>query len=148
LLETLRKIHILVINDSEARLLSGEWNLVKAARAIRRMGPHTIVIKRGDNGASVFQDNHTFSVPALPLEEVFDPTGAGDSFAGGFMGYLASLPGTANGIPPNHLRRAIIYGSVMGSLAVERFGLERLRNLRQDEIDARFREFLHLTHFE
>ena len=148
LAKTLRNIHILIINDSEARLLSGEWNLLKAARAIRTMGPHTVVIKRGDNGASVFQQGEVFSVPALPLEEVHDPTGAGDSFAGGFMGYLASRAPDGGETPSNHLRRAVIYGSVMGSFAVERFGLERLRRLRREEIDGRFREFQHLTRFE
>jgi sugar/nucleoside kinase (ribokinase family) len=146
--KTLRNIHILIINDSEARLLSGEWNLVKAARAIRAMGPRTVLIKRGDNGASVFEDEHIFSVPALPLEEVHDPTGAGDSFAGGFMGYLAAQAGTDHTIPSKLMRRAVIYGSVMGSFAVERFGLERLRQLSREEIDARYRAFVHLTHFE
>jgi len=146
--ETLRKIGILIINDSEARLLSGEHNLVKAARAIRAMGPQTAVIKRGDNGATLFRDGEIFSVPALPLEEVHDPTGAGDSFAGGFMGYLAAHlnPGTA--LDPDVLRPAIVFGSVMGSFAVERFGLERLRRLTRAEIDARYDEFRRLTRFE
>ena len=137
----LKSLHVLVINDAEARQLSGEWNLTRAARAIRSMGPQTVVIKRGDNGASVYEEGHIFLAPALPLEEVHDPTGAGDSFAGGFMGYLASH--TANGQPStaSHIRRAIIYGSVMGSFAVERFGLERLRHLTRAEIDARYREF-------
>jgi sugar/nucleoside kinase (ribokinase family) len=148
LLETLKGLHALIINDSEARLLSGEWNLVKAAQAIRSMGPHTIVIKRGDNGATIYQHGHIFSAPALPLEVVHDPTGAGDSFAGGFMGYLASLPWTTDEIPTNDLRRAVIYGSVMGSFTVEQFGLERLRHLNREEIDRRFREFQALTHFE
>ncbi|MBI4465583.1 MAG: sugar kinase, partial [Acidobacteria bacterium] len=141
-------LHVLIINDSEARLLSGEWNLAKAARAIRALGPHTIVIKRGDNGASLFQDGEMFSTPALPLEEVYDPTGAGDSFAGGFMGYLASWQNAGNSLARGALRRAVIYGSVMGSFAVERFGLERLRHLTQEKIDARFREFRQLTHFD
>lgn len=148
LLETLRGLHVLIINDAEARLLSGEWNLAKAARAIRRMGPHTVVIKRGDNGATIYQEGHVFSAPALPLEVVFDPTGAGDSFAGGFMGYLASLPPEQEEIAPNDLRRAVIYGSVMGSFTVEKFGLDRLRHLQPEEIASRFREFLRLTQFE
>ena len=148
LLDTLKGLHALIINDSEARLLSGEWNLVKAAKAIRGMGPHTIVIKRGDNGATIYQHGHIFSAPALPLEGVHDPTGAGDSFAGGFMGYLASLPQTSETIAPNDLRRAVIYGSVMGSFTVEKFGLERLRHLTRTEIDQRFREFQELTQFE
>jgi sugar/nucleoside kinase (ribokinase family) len=146
--ETLRNMHILIINDSEARLLSGEWNLMKAARAIRALGPRTVLIKRGDNGASVFEDDHIFSVPALPLEEVHDPTGAGDSFAGGFMGYLAGQVADDRFIPSTLMRRAVIYGSVMGSFVVERFGLDRLRNLTREEIDARYHEFLHLTRFE
>ena len=146
--ETLRGIGMLIINDSEARLLSGEHNLLKAARAIRAMGPQTVVIKRGDNGATLFQDGEIFTAPALPLEEVFDPTGAGDSFAGGFMGYLAAhlVPGTPPA--PDVLRRAIIYGSVLGSFAVEDFGLARLRKLTRPEIDARYDEFRRLTRFE
>lgn len=146
--QTLRSMHALVINDSEARLLSGEWNLMKAARAIRAMGPQMVVIKRGDNGASLFRDGEVFSIPAFPLEEVCDPTGAGDSFAGGFMGYLASGRSVAVDLDRNALRRAIIYGSVMGSFAVERFGLEGLRRLTKQEIEQRFREFTHLTRFE
>src|SRR5205823_5192692 len=122
--QMLKGLHILVINDSEARLLSGEWNLAKAARAIRRMGPQTVVIKRGDNGASIYEEGHTFFTPALPIEEVHDPTGAGDSFAGGFMGYLASQAGGKHSRSVNQMRRAIVYGSVMGSFAVEQFGLE------------------------
>ena len=146
--KTLRNIHVLIINDSEARLLSGEWNLVKAARAIRALGPHTVLIKRGDNGASLFQDGEMFSVPALPLEEVFDPTGAGDSFAGGFMGYIASRQSAGDSVSRNTLRRAVIYGSVMGSFVVERFGTERLLQLTREEIDARYQQFRHLTRFE
>jgi sugar/nucleoside kinase (ribokinase family) len=144
----LKGLNILVINDSEARLLSGEWNLAKAARAIRKMGPQTVVIKRGDNGASVYEEGHSFFAPALPIEEVHDPTGAGDSFAGGFMGYLASQDGGNHPSSINQMRRAIVYGSVMGSFAVEQFGLERLRHLTREEIDARYREFQSLTRFE
>jgi len=143
---TLRKIHVLVINDSEARQLSGEYNLLKAARAIRALGPETVVIKRGDNGATLFRDGEIFSTPALPLEEVHDPTGAGDSFAGGFMGYLATHRAEAR--DGHGLRRAVIYGSVMGSYAVEAFGLERLRRLTRKEIDARFQEFKNLVHID
>ena len=148
LAETLRTIGVLIINDSEARLLSGEHNLVKAARAIRAMGPPTVVIKRGDNGATLFRDGEIFSAPALPLEEVYDPTGAGDSFAGGFMGYLAAhlVPGTE--LAPDVLRRAIIFGSVMGSFAVEQFGLDRLRKLSRPAIDERYDEFRRLTRFD
>jgi len=146
--ETLRRIGMLIINDSEARMLSGEHNLVKAARAIRAMGPETLVIKRGDNGATLFRNGEIFSIPALPLEDVFDPTGAGDSFAGGFMGYLAAhlVPGITPA--PDVLRRAVIYGSVMGSFAVEHFGLARLRKLSRPEIDERYDEFRRLTRFD
>ena len=144
----LRGLNIVVINDSEARMLSGEWNLAKAARAIRKMGPQTVVIKRGDNGASVYEEGHAFFAPALPIEEVHDPTGAGDSFAGGFMGYLASQDGTNHPSSINQMRRAIVYGSVLGSFAVEQFGLERLKHLTREEIDSRYREFQSLTRFE
>ncbi len=148
LIKTLGEIDILIINDEEARLLSGEYNLLRAARTIRAMGPHSVLIKRGDNGATIFQEDHIFSAPALPLEHVFDPTGAGDSFAGGFMGYLASLNPSDDGFSSEQLRRAVIYGSVMGSLAVEKFGLDRLRNLPKEVIENRFREFHQLTWFE
>ena len=148
LVQMLKGLHVLVINDSEARQLSGEWNLAKAARAIRGMGPQTVVIKRGDNGASVYEEGHVFIAPALPLEEVHDPTGAGDSFAGGFMGYLASHTNSGQPSTVNHIRRAIIYGSVMGSFAVEQFGLERLRHLTREVIDARYREFQTLMHVD
>ena len=146
--KTLRKIDVLIINDSEARQLSGQYNLLKASRAIRAMGPEALVIKRGDNGATMFREGEVFSIPALPLEEVSDPTGAGDSFAGGFMGTVASLGIARDGMEGNVFRRAMIYGSVMGSFAVEQFGLERLRHLSRDEIDARFQEFRQLTRFE
>jgi sugar/nucleoside kinase (ribokinase family) len=107
-----------------------------------------VLIKRGDNGASVFEEEHVFSVPALPLEDVHDPTGAGDSFAGGFMGYLASHAPVNHHTPVHLMRRAVIYGSVMGSFTVERFGLERLRHLSRQEIEERYREFVKLTRFE
>lgn len=144
----LKGLDILVINDSEARMLSGEWNLAIAGRAIRSMGPKTVVIKRGDSGASVYEEDHVFMAPALPLENVVDPTGAGDSFAGGFMGYLAASADESHATPRARMRRAIIYGSVMGSFAVERFGLERLQNLTREEIDDRYSEFRQLTHFD
>jgi sugar/nucleoside kinase (ribokinase family) len=115
---------------------------------IRSMGPKTVVIKRGDNGASVYEEDHVFVAPALPLEAVHDPTGAGDSFAGGFMGYLAFSADSEHATPRARMRRAIIYGSVMGSFAVERFGLERLQNLTREEIDDRYSEFRQLSHFE
>ncbi|MCH8269486.1 MAG: sugar kinase [Acidobacteria bacterium] len=141
----LRGLHAVIINDSEARQFSGEYNLLKAARAIRALGPSTVVIKRGDNGATMFREKEVFCAPALPLEEIFDPTGAGDSFAGGFMGYLASRGAAAQGSEENDFRRAMIYGSVMGSFTVEKFGLERLRQLSREQIDARFQQFQRLV---
>jgi len=142
--QTLEGIHTLVINDGEARLLSGEYNLLAAARKIHAMGPRTLIVKRGEYGALLFQDGRVFCAPAFLLETLCDPTGAGDSFAGGFMGALAEC----GSLEPAALRRAIIYGSVMGSFTVEQFGVERLRCLSRAEIDARFRAFRDLTHFE
>ena len=141
--ETLRHAHILMINDAETRQLSNEHNLLRAARHIFTLGPKTLVVKRGEYGAMMVDRNGVFCVPAFPLEEPQDPTGAGDSFAGGFMGYLASCKA------PNDaaLRRAMVYGSVMGSFAVERFGLERLRHLKRREIVQRARHFARLTQF-
>jgi len=140
----LRCVHVLLINDSEARQLSGHYNLVEAAARIRKMGPKAVVIKRGEHGATLFAGKTTFSAPAMPLKLVRDPTGAGDSFAGGFMGSL-----TASGtVSDASLRRAMVYGSVMGSFAVEHFGLSRLRRLTKRQIGARARQFRHLTHFE
>ena len=142
--ETLRHTQVLMINDAETRQLSSEHNLFRAAKHIFRMGPRTLVIKRGEHGALMVHDNSVFAVPAYPLEEVRDPTGAGDSFAGGFMGYLAAAGSTSDA----HLRCAMVYGSVMGSFAVERFGLDRLRALTRREIHARARHFWDLTHFK
>lgn len=141
--ETLRHTQILMINDAETRQLSNEHNLLRAAKHIFKLGPRTLVIKRGEHGAMMVHANHVFCVPAFPLEEVHDPTGAGDTFAGGFMGYLASVgrAGEAD------LRRAMVYGSVLGSFAVEKFGLERLRALKRSEINARARHFAKLTQF-
>jgi sugar/nucleoside kinase (ribokinase family) len=141
--ETLKHIHVLVINDDETRQLTGEHNLTRAAKNIFQMGPKILVIKRGEHGALLVHRNFLFAVPAFPLEEVHDPTGAGDSFAGGFMGYLASY-GKVN---EQSLRRAMVYGSVMGGFACERFGVERLTALRLSEIKARARRFSHLTSF-
>jgi len=146
--QTLKRIHVLIVNDQEARLLSGEFNLIKAGRAIQAMGPETVVIKRGDNGVTMLQDDDIFSFPALPLDEVFDPTGAGDSFAGGFMGYLTSRGLANGGVDRKAFRRAAIYGSVMGSFAVEKFGVDRLLHLTREEIDERLNRFRLLTHFE
>ena len=146
-LEALRrvlgKIEMLVVNDSEARLLSGESNIVRAARTILRMGPKTVLIKRGEYGVLQFSDSSIFAVPAYPLEEVFDPTGAGDSFAGGLFGQLAR-----SGDPAERgLRRAIVYGSVVASFTVEDFGVERLKTLSLAEIEERYRRFVALTDF-
>jgi len=142
--ETLKHVDILMINDSETRQLSNEHNLLRAARHIFKMGPSTLVIKRGEYGALLVDKNGVFSVPAFPLEEPHDPTGAGDSFAGGFMGYLAGS-GRSNDAT---LRRAMVYGSVLGSFAVEEFGPERLRKLKRSEINTRARHFLKLTQFK
>ncbi|HKE06547.1 MAG TPA: PfkB family carbohydrate kinase [Candidatus Acidoferrum sp.] len=142
--ETLRHVDILMINDSETRQLSNEHNLLRAAKHIFKMGPSTLVIKRGEYGALLVDKNGVFCVPAFPLEEPHDPTGAGDSFAGGFMGYLASVGSVSDAA----LRRAMVYGSVLGSFCVERFGLERLLHLKKAEIHARARHFLKLTQFK
>ncbi|WP_420237261.1 PfkB family carbohydrate kinase [Telmatobacter bradus] len=148
LLEVLKGLNVLLINDTEARMLAAENNLVRAARIIQSMGPQTLVIKHGEYGASLF---HTvdgkpsyFKVPGLPLDEVVDPTGAGDSFAGGFFGYLASQ----KTLTPAAYRTAMFYGSVMGSFAVERFGTERISHLTREELDARFNTFRELTHLD
>jgi sugar/nucleoside kinase (ribokinase family) len=141
---TLAAVDILLINDAEARQLSGEWNVVKAARAIRALGPRTLVIKKGEHGVLMFSEEGSFAAPAYPLEEVFDPTGAGDTFAGGFLG---SLAGSAK-VDEAALRRAVIMGSTLASFCVEAFSLDRLLTLSRPEIDARYRLFKRLTHFE
>jgi sugar/nucleoside kinase (ribokinase family) len=142
--KTLERVDILLINDAEARQLSGEWNIVKAARAIRAMGPRTLVLKKGEHGVLMFSDTGSFAAPAYPLEQVFDPTGAGDTFAGGFLGYLAN----ASGEGEDALRRAVIMGSTLASFCVEAFSLDRLLTLSRAEIDERFGLFKRLTHFE
>jgi sugar/nucleoside kinase (ribokinase family) len=141
--ETLKHVDILMINDSETRQLSNEHNLLRAAQHIFKMGPSTLVVKRGEYGAMMVDKRGVFCVPAFPLEEPHDPTGAGDSFAGGFMGYLAG----AKDLSDATLRRAMVYGSVLGSFTVERFGLDRLRVLKRSEIHARARHFAKLTQF-
>ncbi|MDX1476586.1 MAG: PfkB family carbohydrate kinase [Saprospiraceae bacterium] len=143
LLEVLRLIDILIINDEEARQLSGEYSLVKAASAIQEMGPRFLVIKKGEHGALLFSDNRVFFAPGLPLLEVVDPTGAGDTFAGGFIGHIARTGDTSF----ENMRRAVIYGSVMASFCVEDFSLAKLRNLSDDEIERRYQEFRDLVHF-
>lgn len=142
--EVLKEIDILIINDEEARQLSEEYSLVKAAEIIHKMGPEYIVIKKGENGALLFGDEQVFFAPALPLAEVFDPTGAGDTFAGGFMGYLAS---TGDKSFPN-MKRAVIYGSAMASFCVEKFSIERLKGLTEADIRSRIGRFVDLVHFD
>ena len=142
--ETLKHVDILMINDSETRELSSEHNLLRAAKNIFKMGPTTLVVKRGEYGAMMVDKRGIFCVPAFPLEEPHDPTGAGDSFAGGFMGYLAGCEDKNDA----SLRRAMVYGSVLGSFTVEKFGLDRLRHLKRSEIHARARHFAKLTQFK
>lgn len=144
LLKTISLVDVLTINDSEARQLSGEYSLVKAAQKILKMGPKVLVIKKGEHGALLFNKDEVFFAPALPLEEVFDPTGAGDSFAGGFIGYLAKT----KDISFDNMKRAIIFGSAMASFTVERFGTERLIGLSQKDVDERVQEFIDLVQFD
>ncbi len=141
---TLKEVDLLTINEAEIRQLAGEASLVRAAKIVQAMGPKTIVVKQGSYGALMFNGHSVFSAPAYPIENVFDPTGAGDTFAGGFMGYLAS---TMN-FSEDSMRKAVIFGSVMASLNVEAFSLDRLRSLDHKEIQGRYREFKRLTHFE
>jgi sugar/nucleoside kinase (ribokinase family) len=142
--KVLERVDLVVLNDEEARQLSREHNLPRAARAIRAMGPKTIIIKRGESGAILFHEHGVFAAPAYPLERVVDPTGAGDTFAGGFMGYLAKV----RDVGPQAVRRAMFYGSVMASFCVEDYSLDRLRSLGEGEIEGRYRAFRDLTHFE
>ena len=144
----LRRLDGLVLNDSEARLLTNDENLVRAGHKVREMGPKFVVIKKGEHGAMFFSEHETYVMPAYPTPDVIDPTGAGDSFAGGFMGYLASAAAANHTSPTARMRRAMIYGSVMGSFAVERFGVERLQNLTRAEIADRYTEFRQLTRFD
>src|SRR5690606_31799598 len=137
LLTVLKKVDVLTINDEEARQLSGEFSLVKAANKILTMGPKYLIIKKGEHGALLFGEDQIFSAPALPLADVFDPTGAGDTFAGGFVGYLAKV-GTINF---NNMKNAVIFGSALASFCVEKFGTEKLENLSQDEISERIGQF-------
>ncbi len=144
LMETLKMVDVLTINDEEARILSKEHSLVKGAQKILKMGPKTLIIKKGEHGALLFNKDQVFFAPALPLEDVFDPTGAGDSFAGGFIGYLAKT----KDISFENMKRAIIFGSAMASFCVEKFGTERLIGLSQKEVDERVQEFVDLVQFE
>jgi sugar/nucleoside kinase (ribokinase family) len=144
LIQTLKHVDILVINEAEVRQLAGVPNLVKASRVVLNMGPKTLVVKRGEYGVLVFNEHSVFSAPAYPLEEVFDPTGAGDTFAGGFMGYLAAT----NNLTDETIRKATVFGSVMASFVVEDFSLNRLRELSWPKIEERFRHFQALTSFQ
>jgi len=144
LLETLKYINILILNDSEARLLSHEPNLIKAGRVIRSLGPSVVIIKKGEHGALLLTDQMVFSAPAYPMENIFDPTGAGDSFAGGFVGWLSRT----DDMSEENLKRAVIYGSTLASFCVEKFGVEGLRDLTYLQIQDRFREFRELSRFD
>jgi len=144
LMKTLKLVDVLSINDEEARQLSKEYSLVKAARKILDMGPKVLIIKKGEHGALLFNKTQVFFAPALPLEDVFDPTGAGDTFAGGFIGYLAKT----GDISFENMKNAIIYGSALASLCVEKFGTERLQNLRPYEVEDRIKDFIDLVQFE
>ena len=142
--EVLKKVDVLLVNDGEARQLSDEFSLVKAARKILSMGPKFLIIKKGEHGALLFHKNHVFFAPALPLEEVFDPTGAGDTFAGGFIGHLAKT----KDISFDNMKTAIIVGSAMASFCVEKFGPERLKEITKKDIDERIQEFVQLVNFD
>jgi sugar/nucleoside kinase (ribokinase family) len=144
LMETIKMVDVLAVNDEEARLLTKEYSLVKAARKILEMGPKYLIIKKGDHGALLFNKESVFFAPALPLEDVFDPTGAGDSFAGGFIGYLDK----SKDISFDNLKRAIIFGSATASFCVEKFGTERIAGLSQEEVDDRVQEFINLVQFD
>lgn len=142
--ETLKQINVLILNDSEARLLSHEPNLFKAARAIRQMGPSVVIVKKGEHGALLLTDQLVFSAPAYPMENIFDPTGAGDAFAGGFVGWLART----DDMSEENLKRAVIYGSTLASFCVEKFGVDGLADLTYLSIQDRFRQFRELSRFD
>lgn len=144
LMEVIKKIDVLTINDEEARQMTKEYSLVKAAKKILQMGPKTLVIKKGEHGALLFNQNNVFFAPALPLEDVFDPTGAGDTFAGGFAGFLAKTQNYSF----ENMKRAIIYGSALASFTVEKFGVERLASLTEEELNERLEVFKTLTNFD
>lgn len=144
LMKVIEKVDVLTINDEEARQLTEEYSLVKAARKIAKMGPKYVVIKKGEHGALLFHNNQIFFAPALPLEEVFDPTGAGDTFAGGFTGYLAHT----GDISFKNMKNAVIYGSTLASFCVEKFGTERMQDLKKEEVHERLEDFKSLTQFQ
>jgi len=142
--KVIAKVDVLMVNDGEARQLSGDYSLVRAAKTIMAMGPKYLIIKKGEHGALLFHENNVFFAPALPLEEVFDPTGAGDTFAGGFIGHIAKT----KDISFENMKTAIIIGSAMASYCVEKFGTERLRELSQADIDSRLSQFVELVNFD
>jgi len=142
--KTISMVDVLIINDEEARQLSGEYSLMKASKVIRSMGPKYLIIKKGEHGALLFNEDKVFFAPALPLEEVFDPTGAGDTFAGGFMGYISSTDDTSF----ENMKRAIIHGSAMASFCVEKFGTEKLLEITKEEVEKRIDQFVALSSFE
>lgn len=144
LLKVLKKVDVLMVNDGEARQLSGEYSLVKAARKIMSMGPRYLIIKKGEHGALLFFENHVFFAPAMPLDDVYDPTGAGDTFAGGFIGHLAKT----KDISFENMKTAIIVGSAMASFCVEKFGTERIREITHEDIAARLEQFVQLVNFD
>lgn len=144
LLKVLKKVDVLMVNDGEARQLSGEYSLVKAARKIMAMGPRYLIIKKGEHGALLFHENHVFFAPAMPLDDVYDPTGAGDTFAGGFIGHLAKT----KDISFENMKTAIIVGSAMASFCVEKFGTERIREITHEDISARLEQFVQLVNFD
>jgi sugar/nucleoside kinase (ribokinase family) len=144
LLDTISKVDVLVMNDAECRELAGEPNLIKASRKALIMGPDTIIVKKGEHGALMFKGDSIFSAPAFPCESVYDPTGAGDAFAGGFMGHLAKTGDTSDA----NIRRAVIYGTVMASFCVEQFSVDGMASLTGDDIDMRFRQLKEVSHFE
>jgi sugar/nucleoside kinase (ribokinase family) len=143
LLEVIARVDVITINDEEARQLSGEYSLLRAAIKIQTMGPKFVVIKKGEHGALIFHEKDIFFAPALPLEEVFDPTGAGDTFAGGFAGYLAQ----SGDVSFESMKNAIVYGSNLASFCVEKFGTERMQDLKKEEVVTRLRKFKSLTQF-
>ena len=142
--ESLKEVDVLTINDEEARQLSGEYSLVKAAKVILEMGPKYLIIKKGEHGALLFNQNEVFFAPALPLEDVFDPTGAGDSFAGGFIGYIQKTDDTSF----ENMKRAVIHGSAMASFCVEKFGTKKLEELSNKDVEARLNQFIDLVRFD
>ena len=144
LMDTIRRVDVMVLNDSECRELAGEPNLIKASRAVLQMGPSTAIVKKGEHGALMFTHDGMFSAPAYPCESVFDPTGAGDAFAGGFMGHLASTGDTSE----QNIRRAVIYGTVMASFCVEKFSVDGMASLEPADIERRFRMLKQVSHFE